>query len=57
MGVGETFAELYGLIDICRPVSLASLETVIVRVEKKYVMDNDKTSMSPELTQDHAGDV
>ena len=23
----------------------------------KYVMENDETSMSPELTQDHSGDV
>ena len=26
MKVGETFTELYGLIDLCRPVSLSSLE-------------------------------
>ena len=29
----------------------------IVHLEKKYVMGNDETSMSPELTQDHSGDV
>ena len=26
MGIGETFAELYGLIDICRPMSVNAFE-------------------------------
>ena len=36
---------------------LLSWEKVVVRVEKTYVMDNDETPMSPELTQNHSGDV
>ena len=57
MKVGEGVAELYGFIDICRPVSLSSFAKVIVYLEMKYVMGNDETSMSPELTQDHSGDA
>ena len=36
---------------------LLTWEKVIVRLEMKYVMDNDETSMSLELTHDHSGDV
>ena len=38
-------------------VFIYTWEKVIVRVEMKYMMENNETSMSPELTQDHSGDV
>ena len=49
MKLGEPVPKSYGPLVICHPVSLSSLEKVIVRVEKTYVMENDETSMSPEL--------
>ena len=57
MKLGETSAELYGLSEYPSLASVSSLEKNIVHLEKKYVTENDETSMSPELTQDHSGDV
>ena len=56
--VGERVVELYGLFRyVPSRVSTFTWEKVLVRLEMKYVMENDETSMSPELTQDHSGDV
>ena len=59
MKLGEISQNVYGLLEMLGLVFVSSLERkkTNVHLEKKLAIENYENTMSPELTQDHSGDV